>query len=76
MFCSNINIILSNIIFNIFLYSREIEVIRYFLKYFFNSLIPTRAFYFIVDLKDFILSINRDIDPFLEDKKSKIYFSK
>ena len=49
---------------------------RYFLKYFFNSLIPTRAFYFIVDLKDLVLGTNKDIDPFLEGKESKIYFFK
>ena len=76
MFYFNIDIILSNIILNIFLYFREVEVIRYLFKYLFNSLIPIRAFYFIIDLKDLILSTNRDIDPFLEDKESKIYFSK
>ena len=76
MFYPNIDIISNNIVFNIFPYSREVEVIRYLFKYFFNSLIPTKVFYFIVDLKDLILSINRNINSFLEGKKSKIYLSK
>ena len=76
MFYSNIDIIFSNIVLNVFLYFKEVEVIRYFFKYLFNLLIPIRAFYFIVDLKDLILDINRNIDPFLKGKKSKIYLSK
>ena len=58
VFHSNINIVLSNIIFNIFLYPREIEIIRYFLKYLFNSLMPTKAFYFVINFINFILGIN------------------
>ena len=76
MFCPNIDIISNNIVFNIFLYFREVEVIKYFFKYLFNSLIPIRAFYFIVDFKDLVLGINRDINSFLKGKESKIYFSK
>ena len=76
MFYSNIDIIFNNIVLNIFLYPKEVEVIKYLLKYLLNSLIPTRALCFIIDLKDLILNINRNIDLFLEGKKSKIYFSK
>ena len=76
MFYLNINIISNNIVFNIFLYPREVKVIRYLLKYFLNSLIPTGAFRFIVDLKDLALGTNKNIDPFLEGKEFKIYFSK
>ena len=76
MFRSNANIILSNIVFDIFPHPREIEVVRYLFKCLLNFLMPTRAFCFIVDLKDFVLGINRDIDPFLEGKESKIHLSK
>ena len=76
MFYPNINIIFNNIVLNIFLYPKEVEVIRYFLKYFLNSLIPTGAFYFIIDLKDLILGTNEDINLFLKSKESKICFSK
>ena len=76
MFYFNIYIILSNIILNIFLYFKEIEVIKYFFKYFLNFLIFTKVFYFIVDLKDFILNTNKNIDSFLEGKEFKIYFFK
>ena len=76
MFYFNIYIILNNIILDIFLYPREIEVIRYFFKYFLNFLIPTRAFRFIVNFKNLFLSIYRDINLVLESKESKIYFIK
>ena len=54
VFYSNIYIILSDIVFNIFLYPREVEVIRYFLERFLNSLIPAGVFYFVVDPKDLV----------------------
>ena len=76
VFYLDINIISNNIVLNIFLYPKKVEITRYLLKYLLNFLIPTRAFCFIVDLKDLILGINRDIDPFLEGKESKIYFFK
>ena len=76
MFRPNIDIIFSNIVLNIFPYPREVEITRYLFKYFLNSLIPTRAFYFIVDLKDLILGTNKDIDSFLKGKESKIRFFK
>ena len=66
VFYSNINIVSNNIVFNIFLYFREVEVIRYLLKYLFNFLIPIKAFRFIVDLKDLVLDTNWDINLFLE----------
>ena len=40
------------------MYSREIEITRYLFKYLFNPLIPTKAFYFIVDFINFILGTN------------------
>ena len=76
VFYFNINIILSNIVFDVFLYSKEIEIIRYFLKYLFNFLIPIRAFYFIINFINFVLGINQNIDPFLKSKETKIYFFK
>ena len=61
--------ILYNIVFNIFLYSREVEFLRYLFKCLFNPLVPTRAFYFIVNFKDFPLSTYKDIYPSLEGKE-------
>ena len=58
MFYLNIDIISSNIVFNIFLYFREVEIIRYFFKRFLNFLIPIGVFCFVVDLKDLILGTN------------------
>ena len=67
MFYSNIDIILSDIILNIFLYSRKIEVFRYFFKYFFYSLISIKDFIFIVNFKNFSLNTYRNINLFLKN---------
>ena len=69
MFYIDINIIFYNIVFNIFLYPREVKFLGYFLKYLFNSLILARAFYFIVNFKDFSLSTYKNIGPSLEGKE-------
>ena len=66
MFYFDIDIALSNIVLNIFLYLRKIEVIRKFFKCFLNPLITTGAFYFIVYLKDLSSSTCKDIYLFLE----------
>ena len=70
MFSIDIYIILYDIIFNVFLYPREIKFLRYFLERLFNPLISIRAFRFIVNLKDFPLSTYRDIYLSLEGKES------
>ena len=69
MFYIDIYIIFYNIIFNIFLYLREIEFLRYLLKRLFDSLMSTRAFRFIINSKDFSSSSYRDISLSLEDKE-------
>ena len=63
-------------ILNIFLYPKEVEIIKYFLKYLLNSLIPIRAFYFIVNLENLSLSTYRNINLVLESKEFKVYFIK
>ena len=53
-------------IFNIFPYPKKVDFSRYLLKYFLNSLVPTKAFHFIVNPKDLSLSTYRDISLSLE----------
>ena len=48
----------SDIVFDIFPHPGEVEVARHLLKHLLNPLMPTRAFYFMVDFKDFVSGIN------------------
>ena len=66
MFYSDIDIILSDIVLNIFFYPREVKVIRKLFKHLLNPLITIRVFYFIIYLEDLSSSTYRDIYLFLE----------
>ena len=56
-------------VFNIFSYSKEIELLRYFFKYLLYPLILFKAFRFVVNFKEFFLSTYRDISPSLKGKE-------